>query len=578
LNYKAEGTGKDKMLSDGQKLMLSAGLAKLQILEDSFVKLGTTKYPKMMVVCEDTSITSVVEQYLRDKGLQEEDILCIDSNKQGEVGEKQWLEIKERLFNVDKYSSPKVIISVLMLREGFDVNNICVIVPLRASESHILLEQIIGRGLRLMFREKEYEEEKIENRNRIYNKQKPNSYIDMLSIIEHPRFIDFYKDLLDDNPATVETDDSALSSPCSDMISVKLKEDYKKYDMFFPVIIKDKEETITPKDIDINKLQPFNTFTLEQLQNILARNKGEVFSSHVIVPADSHFGEYRVNEDLFKADTYNQYLQKILTTITQRMERVTKDSRKYSSFPMLQINEAGIIGIIDSFIRTRLFNQPFNPFENYNWKILLANNGIATQHIVKQVSKAIIEMQNNVDISEAIVEKQYFSQVSSLPMREGKSLKVTKSIYERLSYPSNKGGLEKAFIEYLDSQAEVESFIKISENRHLFAQVFYEREDGLLAYYQPDFMAKTDKDIFIIETKGEDKKQDKNVKSKQIAMIDWCKRINSLPKEDRDLRQWHYILLTEKNFYTYRNGNVSFTNLCNLNKVSESNVKGELFN
>jgi superfamily II DNA or RNA helicase len=46
-----------------------------------------------------------------------------------------------------------VIVSVLMLREGFDVNNICVIVPLRSSQAQILLEQTIGRGLRLMWRD-----------------------------------------------------------------------------------------------------------------------------------------------------------------------------------------------------------------------------------------------------------------------------------------------------------------------------------------------------------------------------------------------------------------------------------------
>ena len=65
------------------------------------------------------------------------------------------MEIKEKLFNIDRYAQPKVIVSVLMLREGFDVNNICVVVPLRASTASILLEQTIGRGLRLMWREPE---------------------------------------------------------------------------------------------------------------------------------------------------------------------------------------------------------------------------------------------------------------------------------------------------------------------------------------------------------------------------------------------------------------------------------------
>ena len=65
--------------------------------------------------------------------------------------------------NIDSYKKPKIIISVLMLREGFDVNNICVIVPLRSTESDILLEQTIGRGLRLMWRGAEYEDIKAES-------------------------------------------------------------------------------------------------------------------------------------------------------------------------------------------------------------------------------------------------------------------------------------------------------------------------------------------------------------------------------------------------------------------------------
>jgi type III restriction enzyme len=61
--------------------------------------------------------------------------LKIDSNQKGEVGEEEWKAVKAKLFDIDRYQTPKVIISVLMLREGFDVNNICVIVPLRSSQA-----------------------------------------------------------------------------------------------------------------------------------------------------------------------------------------------------------------------------------------------------------------------------------------------------------------------------------------------------------------------------------------------------------------------------------------------------------
>jgi type III restriction enzyme len=69
--------------------------------------------------------------------------LEIHSNKKGEIKEDERKALKNKLFSIDKGKHPKVIISVLMLREGFDVNNICVIVPLRASTSGILLEQTI---------------------------------------------------------------------------------------------------------------------------------------------------------------------------------------------------------------------------------------------------------------------------------------------------------------------------------------------------------------------------------------------------------------------------------------------------
>jgi type III restriction enzyme len=120
-----------------------------------------------------------------------------------------------------------------MLREGFDVNNICVIVPLRSSEAPILLEQTIGRGLRLMWREPEYEEIKLENRNRLLKEKKePENYLDILNIIEHPAFQKFYDDLLKENLAIESTDDVDGGKVLGDLINVELKENYQEYDLY----------------------------------------------------------------------------------------------------------------------------------------------------------------------------------------------------------------------------------------------------------------------------------------------------------------------------------------------------------
>ena len=182
--------GKVTGLSDGQRVMLRAGLTKLRKLEADFLATDETKNPKMLVMCEDTNVSPFVVDFLLSEGLNDEDVLRIDSDAKGNVKEKEWEEVETRLFDLDHHKSPKVIVSVLMLREGFDVNNICVIVPLRASNAPILLEQTIGRGLRLMWREPEYASIKLEDRKRVLVLHKePKTYIDMLSIIEHPAFI-----------------------------------------------------------------------------------------------------------------------------------------------------------------------------------------------------------------------------------------------------------------------------------------------------------------------------------------------------------------------------------------------------
>ncbi|MBR4170114.1 MAG: DEAD/DEAH box helicase family protein, partial [Kiritimatiellae bacterium] len=230
LDYNAIRDGRDVVgLSEGQRLMLRAGLAKLRYLEKEFSPLDAEKRPKMMVVCEDTGVTPFVSEFLRDEGLSEDDILTVDSNRQGEVGEKEWSAMKGKLFAVDKRDKPRVIVSVLMLREGFDVNNICVIVPLRASKAQILLEQTLGRGLRLMWREPEYRETKGKARRQLLEeKVEPCAVLDFLYIIEHPAFVEFYDSLVAEGLVGSQEAEDKEGGGTDDLVHSVLKEDYEK--------------------------------------------------------------------------------------------------------------------------------------------------------------------------------------------------------------------------------------------------------------------------------------------------------------------------------------------------------------
>lgn len=573
LDYNAERDEQGKVvgLSEGQRMMLRAGLTKLNKLEEEFLKNDASKNPKMLIVCQDTTVSPFVEEFLKSEGLEDEDIVTIDSNKQGEVKDEEWQEIKKKLFDIDRYKSPKVVISVLMLREGFDVNNICVLVPLRSSQAPILLEQLVGRGLRLMWRESDYIDIKREDRLRVLkNHQPPRTYIDTLSIVEHPAFIKFYDDLQDQGLVAVDEGDVGTGGATGDILTVGLREDYGKYDFQWPVILHDSIDEFEDAEIDLDDLEPFTMYPLPLLRKFLAK-EGETFVSQESLTKTT-FGKYKVTANLFNASGYNEYLQKLLRVVTLRFE-----SSRRQGFPTIQINGAQTVQVMDWYIREKLFSAPFNPFQGNDWKILLAKDGIVTKHIVEQFAVAIYKMQNRLTTINAEVSHTDFSSLRAIKMRESYSMEVQKCIYPRLGYPSHGGGLEKAFIEFLDRDAEVERFLKINENGHSFAIIFYVRKDGLMATYHPDFIVATADKVYLIETKGDDKVDDVNVRQKQTATVEWIKKINALEPGDRMNRTWEYVLVGESVFYSLSGSGATITDICNMCKVSYSVATGNLF-
>ncbi len=576
LDYRAirDDRGKVCDLSDGQRLMLRAGLKKLQMLEHDFIEVDAEKNPKMLVICEDTTVAPYVARLMEEEGLTPEDVVTIDSNTKGEVSEAEWKETKKKLFDIDRYKKPKVIISVLMLREGFDVNNICVIVPLRSTEAPILLEQVIGRGLRLMWREPEYQSLKDDDRKRVLHLHtQPKTYIDMLSIIEHPAFIKFYEELFAEGLAVEDTGEPGDGGSTGDIIKVGLVEGFERFDFAWPIIVREAEDELEDVEIDINTLQPFTAFSLERLRQFLAQ-EGETFISQEAI-SKTQFGRYKVTANLFNATSYNEYLQKLLRTITLRFDRIS--AHKNIAVPNMQINEASVIAAVDIYIRTRLFGQPFNPFNGNDWKILLSKDAIVTKHIIEEMARAIFNLQNNIMTTDAQVMHTLFSSVPEIKMRESFSTETHKTIYERQGYPSHGGGLEKAFIEFLDKDGEVERFLKINESMHSFAVIYYMRNDGLMATYHPDFIAATSDKIYLIETKGNDKVFDKNVRQKQTAAIEWVRKTNELNPTERMNRKWEYVLISEDNFYSLSANGATLTDICDRCKVSLSAMTGNLF-
>src|SRR5262249_55676431 len=160
--------------------------------------------------------------------------------------------------------------------------------------------------------------------------------------------------------------------------------------------------------------------------------------------------------------------------------------KRDSGFPALSVHTAEVAGLVDGYIRRRLFSQEFDPAEADNWKVLRVD--IVIDHIVAQVAGLIVAAQEQTEApKDSEVLLTALPTVARLKVREGYSLELRKCIYDRTPYPSNKGEYERDFMEYADNDGAVDALAKVVENVHTFVRFRYVREDGLPAQYIPDF-------------------------------------------------------------------------------------------
>lgn len=128
--------------------------------------------PFMLVIATDTAHADTLQQVMEGDGFfdgrYKGKVIQVHSNMRGE--EKD--EVIQQLLTVEYSDNPiEIVIHVNMLKEGWDVTNLYTIVPLRAANSRVLVEQSIGRGLRLP-----------------YGKRVGVPAVDRLTIVSHDKF------------------------------------------------------------------------------------------------------------------------------------------------------------------------------------------------------------------------------------------------------------------------------------------------------------------------------------------------------------------------------------------------------
>ena len=125
--------------------------------------------PFVLVIARDTSHAADLMTFIQSdefyKGRYAGKVIQVDSSVKEE-------ETVEKLLTVERNDNPvEIVIHVNMLKEGWDVTNLYTIIPLRAANARTLIEQSIGRGLRLP-----------------YGKRTGVTAVDRLNIVAHDRF------------------------------------------------------------------------------------------------------------------------------------------------------------------------------------------------------------------------------------------------------------------------------------------------------------------------------------------------------------------------------------------------------
>jgi len=135
-----------------------------------------TVKPFVLIIARDTThagqLLALIQSDAFFEGRYRDKVIQVDSST------KKQDEMVERLLTVESEDEPtEIVIHVNMLKEGWDVTNLYTIVPLRAANARTLIEQSIGRGLRLP-----------------YGKRTGVTAVDQLNIVAHDRF----QEIIDD--------------------------------------------------------------------------------------------------------------------------------------------------------------------------------------------------------------------------------------------------------------------------------------------------------------------------------------------------------------------------------------------
>ncbi len=530
-------------VSVSQKLLLDIGRKKTEQIAIEFREKGLDKKPVLFVLAENTEVADLVAEHLanltdeRGRNYRNQ-ILVIHSDKKGEMSDKDWEKYRQQLESLDEpeeINPIRVVVSVLMLREGFDTQNVAVVVVLRSAEADLLLEQIVGRGVRLMFPEYKYPELadlKREAREDVMRKRAPKNSLDFLFVVEHPKFRSFYEELQKQGYAIGIGDSSGTGTTGDLVLSEATPERIKKYDLSWPIQVYEQSPKFDFSAIDISGLPkysiPFETLKKQLSQIAITETHAETGGKIKTWKLDNKYFDYA------------HFLRQ--ATMAVASERGAH---------ILTGKMADITGIIDEYVSKYIFGGEIDFQKSENYTVL--NYAPLFDFAVGSLKRILLDGLGAIQYEVRAGKVGRLSDVKKIYVRESLSVPVERCIYPLSAYSRRGEGFEKKFMEEtLDKSAEVEAFGKIQQRKHPL-NISYRDKDGIKRDYFPDFIIKTKDKMYIVETKAEDEMQKAEGNEKNLivlkarAAVSWCKTANQVALLDQP-QDWEYFMLSEKTF------------------------------
>jgi len=466
----------------------------------------------LFVMTDDTRNCDDVAEYLESNYQDLKDaVLVIHTKKNGEISESSTGKDKEELDklrqqanDIDSLDSPyKAIVSVMVLKEGWDVRNVTTIVGLRpyAAQSNILPEQTLGRGLRKMY---------------------PGFIEEYVSVVGTNAFMEFVESIQAEGVVLERKPMGEGTQPKTPLVVEVDKENVKK--------------DIDALDIEIPVLTPRVYREYKNLGDLDVRALGHQRVIYL------QFSEEEQREIVFKDITTGQVTHTTIldsvgvadysSVIGYFAQIIMKDLRLVSGYNVLY-------GKVKDFVKNELFDHPVE-LEIPNTLRNLSELA-ATKTLVETFKKAInaltVKEKGDAEIRDSIKLRQTRPFVA----KDQGYLIPKKSVFNRIIGDSH---LELLFARFLEDCDDVVSYAKNYMAVHF--KLDYVNADGDISNYYPDFMVKlTDKRIFIVETKGV---EDLDVPLKMERLRQWCIDINHI----QTAIEYDFVYVDQESFEKFR--------------------------